>query len=331
MILSRAPVRITLGGGGTDLPSYYSKYGGFLIAGGINKYVLVGANKQFFNTYRLKHSGIEEVKNIEEIKHNLFREALKLLNIKPGIELTSLSDVPSKSGLGSSGVFLVALLNTLHKYIGEYVSKKELANEACKIEMDILKETVGKQDQYMGSFGNITALTFYKSGKVDVEPVKLKNYVYEELENNILLFYTKVKRSSSKILRTQDKKTKDDNKNTIEVLHQIKKLGQNSKKALERGDSDKLGEFLDIHWNLKKSLSNKISNPIINKWYEIAKENGALGGKIMGAGGGGFFLFYHNGNSREKTEFIRIMEKEGLEIMRYRFDREGVKILVSTI
>jgi len=331
MILSRASVRITLGGGGTDLPSYYSKHGGFLIAGGINKYVLVGANRQFFNTYRLKHSGIEEVKKINQIKHNLFREALKLLKVKPGIELTSLSDVPSQSGLGSSGVFLIALLNTLHAYNGEYVSKRELAEEACKIEMDILKETVGKQDQYMGAFGNITALTFNKNGKVEVEPVKLKNYVYEELENNIILFYTKVKRSSSHILESQDKKTKDENKNTIDILHKIKKIGIETKKALERGNTDKLGEFLDVHWNLKKKLSKRITNPIIDKWYGIAKENGALGGKIMGAGGGGFFLFYHNGSSRKKTEFIKILDKEGLKIMRYRFDREGVKILVSTV
>jgi D-glycero-alpha-D-manno-heptose-7-phosphate kinase len=331
MILSRAPVRITLGGGGTDLPSYYSKHGGFLIAGGINKYVLVGANKQFFNTYRLKHSGIEEVKNIDQIKHNLFREAIKLLKVKPGVELTSISDVPSQSGLGSSGVFLVALLNTLHAYNGEYASKRELAEEACKIEMDILKETVGKQDQYMGAFGNITALSFDKNGKVEVEPVKLKNYVFEELENNIILFYTKVKRSSSQILESQDKKTKNKNVDTIDVLHKIKKIGIETKNALEKGDTDKLGEFLDDHWNLKKQLSKRVTNPIIDKWYKIAKENGALGGKIMGAGGGGFFLFYHSGTSKKKTDFIKKLDKEGLKIMRYRFDREGVKILVSTV
>lgn len=330
MILSRAPVRITLGGGGTDLPSYYSKYGGFLIAAGINKYVLVGANKQFFKTYRLKHSGIEEVNKVGDIKHNLFREALKLLKVKPGVELTSLSDVPSKSGLGSSGVFLVALLNTLHAYQGEYISKRELAEEACKIEMEILKESVGKQDQYMGAFGNITALTFYKNGQVDIEPVKLKGHTFEELENNIILFYTGVKRSASQILKTQDKKAKAKSKDTIDILHKIKKIGVETKKALELGDTDKFGEFLDIHWKIKKKLSDKISNPVIDKWYDTAIKHGALGGKITGAGGGGFFLFYHNGTSKEKTDFIKTMEKEGLQIMRYRFDREGAKILVST-
>jgi len=329
MILSRAPVRITLGGGGTDLQSYYCKFGGFLIAAGINKYVLVGANRQFFDTFRLKHSGIEEVKDLREIKHNLFREALKLLDIKPGIELTSLSDVPSQSGLGSSGVFLVALLNTLHEYKGEYVSKKELAEEACKIEIDILKETVGKQDQYMGAFGNITALTFGKNGNVTVEPVKLKEYTYEELESNIVLFYTRFKRTASSILKVQNKKTEVHNEDTLNSLHKIKKIGLQTRASLEKGDVDKFGEYLDEHWNIKKNLSKNVSNPIIDRWYNTARKYGALGGKIMGAGGGGFFMFYHNGNSKERTQFVKTLEKEGLSIMRYKFDREGVKTLLS--
>jgi len=330
MILSRAPVRITLGGGGTDLPSYYSKFGGFLIAAGINKYVLVSANKQFFHTIRLKHSGIEEVENIGDIKHNLFREAIQLLDIKPEIELTSLSDVPSQSGLGSSGVFLVALLNTLHAYKGEYVSKRKLAEEACTIEMDILKESVGKQDQYMGAFGNITALTIRKNGYVTVEPLRLKEYTYEELESNLLLFYTSFKRSASKILKTQNKKIIESDKDTIERLHKIKKIGLETRKALEIGDTDKLGEFLNFHWEIKKKLSKGISNPAIDRWYNTAIKHGALGGKIMGAGGVGFFMFYHNGSSREKTHFVKALEKEGLKKMRYRFDREGAKILLST-
>lgn len=330
MIISRAPVRITLGGGGTDLPSYYSKYGGFLIAGGINKYVLVSANRQFFNTYRLKHKGLEEVKKIEDIKHNLFREAIKLLKIKPGIELTSLSDVPSKSGLGSSGVFLVALLNTLHVYKGEYKSKIDLAEEACKIEMDILNEHIGKQDQYMGVFGNITALTFNKNGKVKVEPLRLNEYTYDELENNLILFYTGVKRPASKILKTQDNKTKEKDENTVHILHEIKKIGLETRKALEKGKTDKLGEYLDMHWKKKKELSEAISNSVINKWYDKAIENGALGGKITGAGGGGFLLFYHNGTNKQKIRFINSLEKEGLKRMSYRFDREGTKVLLNT-
>ena len=330
MIISRAPVRITLGGGGTDLPSYYSKYGGFLISSGINKYVLVSANKQFFNTYRLKHSGIEEVKKVDDIKHNLFREAIRLLNIKPGIELTSISDVPSQSGLGSSGVFLISLLNTLHVCKGELASKKELAEEACNIEIDILKESVGKQDQYMGAYGNVTALTIYKNGFVKVEPLKLREYTYEELENNIILFYTGLKRPASHILKTQDNNTKDENIDTLDTLHEIKKIGLKTKKALEKGDTDKFGEFLDTHWNVKKKLAKGISNPVINRWYKIAIENGALGGKITGAGGGGFFMFYYNGTIKEKIKFIKSLEKEGLKRMNYRFDKEGTKILLST-
>ena len=329
MIISRAPVRITLGGGGTDLASYYSKYGGSLIAAGIDKYSFVTVYPRFENDIKLKYKKIEQVETVNEIQHNIFREALKLLKIKPGLELTSFSDVPGRSGLGTSGSFTVALLNALHTYKREFISQRQLAEEACKIEIDILKEPIGKQDQYMGAFGGITNLIFDKDGSVTVEPVKIKDEARDELENNILIFYTGITRNASDILKEQNTKSKKDDKSTIEILHEIKRIGIETKKAFEKGDVDKLGEYLDVHWNIKKKLSKVISNKFIDDCYNLAIKNGALGGKIMGAGGGGFFMFYHNGNNKEKTDFIKILGKKGLKKIRYHFDFEGVKILLN--
>ncbi|MFW6121008.1 MAG: hypothetical protein ACOC80_08955 [Petrotogales bacterium] len=329
MIVVRSPVRITLGGGGTDLPSYYSKHGGFLIAGGINKYILISANRQFFDTYKLNYSKREETKTISDIEHNLFREALRINNIGTGIELTSMSDIPDKSGLGSSGSFLVCLLATIHAYKKEVVSREKLAEEACKIEIEILKEHVGKQDQYIASYGGITAFEFMKDGRVNVQPIPFKEDAFRELENNILLFYTGINRSASSILKKQDEKTKDDDQKILNSLHKIKEIGQKTKKAFEQGDIDKFGEFLHEHWKIKKGLSTKISNPFINKCYQTALNSGALGGKIMGAGGGGFFMFYHNGTSKQKRMLIKKLRKLDLSLMNFRFDNEGTKVLLN--
>lgn len=329
MIISRSPVRITLGGGGTDLPSYYSKYGGALIAAAIDKYTLVTAHTRFDDEIKLNYSQTEIVEKIEDIKHNIFREALKLLNINNRIELTSLSDMPSSSGLGTSSSFTIALLNALHTYKKEFVSQKQLAEEACHIEMDILKEPIGKQDQYISAFGGITYLEFEKDGTVKVEPVHMTEEARDELHHNIILFYTGIQRSASKILREQDEKSKKDENKTIDTLHEIKKVGLETKKAFEKGDVDKLGEYLDEHWNIKKRLSHGVSNTFIDECYDHAIKNGALGGKIMGAGGGGFFMFYHNGNNTEKTAFIKEMAKKGLKKMRYNFDFEGTKIVLN--
>ncbi len=329
MIISRSPVRISLGGGGTDLPSYYSKYGGALIAAAIDKYTLVTAHTRFDDKIKLNYSKTEIVDCIEEIKHNIFREGLKLLDIKKGIELTSLSDIPSSSGLGTSGSFTIALLNVIHTYKKDFISQKRLAEEACKIEIDILKEPIGKQDQYIAAFGGITSFKFAKDGSVTIEPVKMTDEARDELHNNIILLYTGISRSASKILKEQNEKSKKDEGNTIETLHEIKKIGLKTKKAFESGDIDKLGEFLDEHWKIKKNLSKDISNSFIDECYMHAKKNGALGGKIMGAGGGGFFMFYHNGNNTQKTAFIKEMEKKGLIRVRYNFDFEGSKIILN--
>ncbi len=329
MIISRSPVRITLGGGGTDLPSYYSKYGGALIAAAIDKYTFVTAHTRFDNDIKLNYSVTEQVQNIDEIKHNIFREGLKLLKINQGVELTSLSDMPSSSGLGTSGSFTIALLNVLHTYKREFVSQEQLAEEACKIEINILKEPIGKQDQYITAFGGLTSFQFAKDGTVTVEPLRMSEEAQDELQNNIMLFYTGISRSASDILREQDKKSKKNEEVTIDTLHEIKKIGLKTKTALEQGEIDKLGTFLDVHWNIKKQLSKGVSNKFIDECYDTAKKNGALGGKIMGAGGGGFFMFYHNGSNNEKTKFIKTMSKEGLKKLRFNFDFEGAKIILN--
>ena len=329
MIISRSPVRITLGGGGTDLPSYYEKHECALIAAAINKYTLVTAHQRFDDDIKLNYSQTEIVKSLDEIDHNIFREALKLLKIKKGIELTSLSDMPSSSGLGTSGSFTIALLNVLHTYKKDFISQEKLAKEACKIEMEILKEPIGKQDQYIAAFGGITYFEFKKDGEVIVKPVNMTEEAVDELHSNTMLFYTGIQRSASKILKEQDDKSRKKEGKTIDTLHEIKEIGYKTKKAFENGDIDKFGEFLDVHWNIKKQLSKGISNPFIDECYRNAIKNGALGGKIMGAGGGGFFMFYHNGSNKEKVKFIKEMSKKGLKKMRYHFDFEGSKIILN--
>lgn len=326
LIISRAPVRISLGGGGTDLESYYSKKGGFLIAGAIDKYVFISANKRFYNSIRLSYSKTEIVEDIIDINHRIFRESLNYLRINNGIELVSIADVPANSGLGSSSSFTVSLLNALHAYKRDFISQKQLADEACHIEINILGEPIGKQDQYISSFGGVTALTFKNDGTVIVEPVKMSDETVNELERNILLFSTGIERSASDILSEQNRKSKDGNKDVIDTLDQIKSIGFETKKAFESDDLDTFGELLNTHWEIKKNLSNKVSTNCIDDWYETAMNNGALGGKIMGAGGGGFFMFYCSGNQKK---LISAMKEKGLTPMKFRFDFEGAKILVN--
>jgi D-glycero-alpha-D-manno-heptose-7-phosphate kinase len=329
MIISRAPVRITLGGGGTDLPSYYSKFGGELLAAAVDKYTFVTIHPRFSEDIRLKYSQFEQVDKVSDIHHNIFREALRLLHIRPGLELTSLADVPGRSGMGTSGSFTVALLNALHAYKREFISQRQIAEEACAIEIDILGEPIGKQDQYISAFGGLTHFVFAKDGTVTVEPVNMPEESRDELENNLMIFYTGITRYASDILQEQNKKSKQKDKGTLDTLHEIKRIGVETKKALERGDVDKLGEFLDVHWQTKKQLSKAISNPYLDECYALAKKHGALGGKIMGAGGGGFFMFYHNGSNKEKTAFTKVLATKKLKKMRFHFDFEGAKILLN--
>ena len=326
IIVSRAPVRISLGGGGTDLESYYSKFGGFLIAGAIDKYVHICANRRFHKSIRLSYSQTEIVDHVDEIKHRIFREVLSMLSINGGIELVSIADVPANCGLGTSSSFTVALLNALHAYRRDFVTQQQLAEKACEIEIKRLGEPIGKQDQYISAFGGLTCLNIEKNGTVQVEPLRISEENARELENNILLFYTGIERSASEILGEQNEKSKKSEGSVLDVLHKIKDIGLRTKHAFETGDLDGFGEMLDEHWRIKKGLSNKISSPFIDKCYDNAIKNGALGGKIMGAGGGGFFLFYC---SDKRGKLISAMKEVGLQHMPFRFDHEGAKILIN--
>lgn len=326
IIISRSPLRLPLGGGGTDLPSYYEKHGGFFISAAINKYSYVSVSRQFYDTISLKYSKIEEVKTRDDIKHNLIREALKLLDIDGGIEITSLADIPSGTGLGSSGAFLVGLLNSLHLYKNQTVSKRQLAEEACKIEIDILKEHEGKQDKYVSCFSGIKAYEIDKNGFVTIHPLNNEDIISLELKQKLLLFFTGQKRKgkASDILKNQDEGCKKDNKDIIERLHLIKKIGYRTKEVLENSDFDTFGKLLHQHWEVKKQYSPLSTNDQIDTWYQLALDNGALGGKIMGSGGGGFFMFYHPGDPKEIWDFLDVMKKSGLIHMDYFFDSVGV-------
>lgn len=326
MIISKAPVRISLGGGGTDLASYYSKFGGFLIAGAIDKYIFICLNRRFERSIKLSYSKTEVVQSVDQVQHKIFREALRLAGIDNQVELSSIADVPANCGLGSSSSFTVALLTALRSYTRDLAPLRDLAEEACHIEIDVLKNPIGKQDQYMAAFGGVTALTFEKDGTVIVEPLRMPNGKLVELEYNIALFYTGIERSASEILASQDQKTKQDDQGIIERLHGIKQIGLETRCLFEKGDIDTFGELLDQHWNTKKQLSSAISNPFIDEAYAEALKAGALGGKIMGAGGGGFFMFYCPGT---KAKVIQRLTGMGLRYFPFRFDFEGAKIVAN--
>jgi D-glycero-alpha-D-manno-heptose-7-phosphate kinase len=328
MILSRAPLRITLGGGGTDLESYYSRFGGFLIAAGIDRYVTILANKRFYDSIRLSYSRTEVRDSVDEIEHRIFREALRLTGIRHSIELHSTAEVPSNSGLGSSSCFTVALLNALHTFKGEFVSKKDLAEEACHVEIDMLGEPIGKQDQYMAAVGGLTCLTFAKNGEVLVEPLHVTAETLEMLESNLLFFFTGKERSASDILKEQVDKSKSNDPAMEQNLHQIKDIGLKTREYLEKGQVDMLGELLHVHWETKKKRSARMSDPFIDECYEEARKKGANGGKLMGAGGGGFFMFYcQNGNKPRVTEALTRM---GLRRERFNIDWNGARIMLNT-
>ncbi len=327
MILSRAPTRITLGGGGTDLESFYSKHGGFLIAAGIDRYCTILANSRLYPSIRLSYSEMEVKDRVADIEHRIFRTALEFVGIDGQIELHSTADVPAGCGLGTSSSFTVALLNALHAYKREYITQRQLAEEACRIEIDLLGEPIGKQDQYAAAFGGLSCLTFDKKGDVLVEPLRVGHELIDQLETSLLLFFTGKGRSASDILAEQDAKSRDNDSEMIDNLLEIKDIGLQTRKYLEMGQPDMLGELLHAHWQTKKRRSENMSDPFIDECYEAARRSGAGGGKLVGAGGGGFLMFYcDNGH---KTALIETMQKRQLRWERFRFDHEGATVLVN--
>lgn len=278
MIITRSPLRISLGGGGTDLPSYYKEHGGFLIAAAIDKYVYATVTRPFTPGIYLKYSSLEQVQQVIDVKHPIMRECLKEMNLRtPQVEITTLADIPSGTGLGSSGSFTTALLKALYSHYRKNIHPLELAELACKIEIDNLGEPIGKQDQYIAAFGGVTSFIFNKDGTVEAEPLKISIETLHNLEDNLLLFFTGITRSASSILSDQDKKSKVNNKEMVENLDFIKNLGYQSQDALLSGDTNKFGELMHIHWQHKQLRSKDMTNEFINKAYETAMANGAVG------------------------------------------------------
>lgn len=323
MLITRSPLRISLGGGGTDLPSYYREHGGFLVAAAIDKYVYIILNQRFTDKFLLKYSRLEEAASVQEIQHPIIRESLLTLDLpRPNLEITSMADIPAGTGLGSSGSFTTALLRALHAQKKSIVHPAQLAEQACHIEIDRLGEPIGKQDQYIAAIGGITAFTFHKDGRVEYRPCKISEETLFNLEDNLLLFFTGYSRSASSILKDQKIRSEQNDQSMLDNLHFTKELGYKSLDALESENLEEFARLMDVHWQRKKARSSGMSNDTINAWYDYAMANGALGGKLIGAGGGGFLMFY----AGDKKRLRHAMREKGLQEVRFRFDFEGCKI-----
>jgi len=325
MIIARSPLRITLGGGGTDLASYYAEREGFLVAAAIDKYVYVSVMRPFTPGIYLKYSALEHVQRVADVRHPIIREALQLQSFAvPQIEITTLADIPAGTGLGSSGSFTTALLKALYAYQRKVAHSQELAELACHIEIDRLGEPIGKQDQFIAAHGGITCLTFHKDHRVSVQPLRISPATLYELEDNLLLFFTGFNRLASNILRDQQRRSQAGDSDMLRNLDQVKLLGQRSREALEAGNLRHFGALLHEQWEHKKRRSEGMSNPQIDAWYTLALKSGALGGKLVGAGGGGFLMFY----AADRGRLRQAMADAGLEEVRFRFDFEGTKVVL---
>jgi D-glycero-alpha-D-manno-heptose-7-phosphate kinase len=326
MIVSRTPFRLSLGGGGTDLPAYYRKYGGFFISGAVNKYMHIVLNDRFEPGIRVSYSQTEIVESASSIRHPTVRETLLHLNFKDRIEIVSLADVPAATGLGSSGSFCVGLLNALHAHNKELKTPEEIAEEACYIAMERLREPSGKQDEYAASLGGIRSYEVDTEGKVTPRELRIEPETLDELEHGIMMFYTGIKRSANDILDTQGQKMASNDNGAVEKMHAIKSIGLESKKALESGDLRRFGELLNEHWTVKRGVTEGMTTDGIDRWYATARKNGALGGKLVGAGGGGFLMLYCEEGRREVRAALA---REGLVEMKFRFDFEGSKVIYN--
>jgi D-glycero-alpha-D-manno-heptose-7-phosphate kinase len=327
MIVSRAPVRFSLGGGGSDLPSYSREHGGFVVSAAVDKFVFVCVARRFYDTIRLAYSETETVNSVDEIRHRIFRAALQGMGFTGGLELHSLADVPANTGLGSSSSFTVALLNGLHAFRRESIPAEQLAREACRLEIDVLGEPIGKQDQYIAAYGGISAMTFHPDGRVEVERLDLRDEVIDELERRLLIFYSGVERAASPVLAQQAGAIVENRGAAVERMHRIKALGHETRAILLRGELDSYGEMLHEHWAEKRRITAAMSDGVIDEHYEAARRAGAVGGKLMGAGGGGFFMFYVRPAERRRVHEALIAR--GLRPMRFRFDFDGARIAAN--
>jgi D-glycero-alpha-D-manno-heptose-7-phosphate kinase len=324
MIIGRSPLRVSLGGGGTDLPSYYRSHGGFVLSAAITQYVYVTMQRTPLKEMLLRYSQIERVKSVAEIRHPIIREALTLTGIPgPDIEITSMADIPAGTGLGSSGSFTTCLLKVLHKFKRHFIHPRELAEMACHIEIDRLGEPVGKQDQYIAAFGGVTAFEFRRDGSVGAAPLEVSGDVLDELEDNLVMVSTGFYRAAGQVLKEQDDRSKQNDPAMIDNLHRVRELGYETRDVLAAGKLRRFGEIMHEHWLYKKQRSPLMTNPDIDRWYELARANGAVGGKLIGAGGGGFLLFY----TEEKVRLRAALRQAGLMEVKLAFDYEGTKIL----
>ena len=323
MIITRTPLRISLGGGGTDLPSYYTERGGFLIAAAIDKYVFIGINRTFTEDYTIKYSAMERVNGIAEIQHPIVREVLAHHQVPPAVEIVSLADIPAGTGLGSSGTFTVGLLRAIYALKREHVSAADVAEEACHIEIDVLTQPVGKQDQYIASFGGLTCFEFHRDGAVGASPLAITDDTLHDLEENLVMFFTGYSREAGSVLSDQKRRSEARDEEMLHNLDNVKALGLSVKTALEKGDTRGFGELMHEHWLTKRARSKDISNTQIDDWYEVGIKNGAVGGKLVGAGAGGFLLFY----AEDRLALRHAMAEEGLPEVRFSFDHEGSKLI----
>jgi D-glycero-alpha-D-manno-heptose-7-phosphate kinase len=326
MIVTRTPFRISIGGGGTDLPSYYSKYGGFFISAAIDKYMYLMVQRPFTKEIHLKYAETERVKDVGKIKHPIVREVLRNhFNTNDGFEMSVSADIPAGTGLGSSGSFVTGLLKSVHALDNKIILPGQLAEDASDIVMNKLKRPDGKQDQYVAAYGGINSYTVDVDGTVDVEPLAISRETLDTLRDRLVLFFTGFYRQSETILGEQKKKSESEDKKMIEGLHYIKDLGKKIKDVLENEKPDEFGEIMLEHWEHKKTRAKNMSNSLINKWYDVALKNGAIGGKVIGAGGGGFLMFY----AEDREKLVSTLMKEGLTRVRFDFDFEGAKSLVA--
>jgi D-glycero-alpha-D-manno-heptose-7-phosphate kinase len=326
MIITRSPLRITLGGGGTDLPSYYQEHGGFVISAAIDKYVYITLHQTFVADLIIKYSKLERVTRVADVEHPIIREALQFVGIEASyLELASMADIPSGTGLGSSGSFTTSLLKALHAHKRNLVLPAELAEQACHIEIERLREPIGKQDQYIAAYGGVTCFRYLQDGRVNAFPLRISEEIRYNLEDNLLLFFTGYSRSASGILKDQDDKSRASDRSMTENLHFVKQLGLESQEALESGDLNKFAQLMNIHWQRKKERSGSMTSSQIDRWYEHALANGAVGGKLIGAGGGGFLMFY----STERTKLRHAMREIGLVEVRFRFDFAGTQVVIQ--
>jgi D-glycero-alpha-D-manno-heptose-7-phosphate kinase len=323
MIITRAPLRITLGGGGTDLPSYYERFGGFVLSAAISKYIFIAVNRTFAPNYFLKYSAFERVERPDEIKHPIIREVLLAHDVGPSVEIVSMADIPSGTGLGSSGTFTVGLLHAIYAFRRKHVSAGDLANEACMIEINRLRRPVGKQDQYVAAFGGIGCFDFLPSGQVEVSPLAISADTMYDLEEHLLMFFTGYSRGAHGVLLEQKTRSEGGDPQMIDNLHYVKELGLRCQAALEQGDTESFANLMHEHWEHKKNRSASMSNPNIDRWYQLGCQAGALGGKLVGAGAGGFLLFY----TRDPRGLRQAMAAEGLSEVRFTFDHDGSTVI----